>query len=117
MNTLSPHLAKLPLRGAYVAAWKKVLRAPPGTEFRKDWHTVLTVEEAKAEFSSCVNRRVNERGGEGWRNTRTDLEISFRRDQRRVMEILSSRIRHYQFETEECRNRFGHLLADRSEDY
>ena len=39
-----------------------------------------------------------------------DYQASLRRDQRRLVDI-ANRIRVYQFETDEVRHRFGHLLA------
>lgn len=55
--------------------------------------------------------RANESRWTGWRKLDCDYQISLWRDSRKVREIATSRVRHYQFETVEARSRFSHLLA------
>lgn len=85
------------------------IRAGENSDRAKEW---------LREFCKALHTRINrkamlpvETNARGWRKLDRDYQISLWRDSRRVREIVTSRIRHYQFETVEARSRFSHLLA------
>lgn len=68
----------------------------------------------RQEFRRALDRRINLKASDGQPRGRRDCyayDIAAWRDSRRIREILTRPIRHYQFETAEARARFGHLLA------
>lgn len=82
----------------------------PGRDF--------TLPEFERWWWSAMDRRINARAGIGaprGRKDDPDWEIRAWRDSRRVRDILTTRLRVYQFETDEARRRFGHLLARRDD--
>lgn len=79
------------------------------------WRQPATVRDIRTEMRSALDRRINARGGQEWRNDTTALDIDLRRDQSDLDDILRRRIRVYQFRTDTCRHRFGHLLANRDD--
>lgn len=108
---ISKFLERLPCKGAYVKAWKRVKTSPDESLFTWDWITCRTAIQSRKEFSEALGRRINERDNQEWRNFNTDKENGMIRDSRRLYSILNHRIRVYQFETKLCQERFGHLLA------
>ncbi len=84
-------------------------------------HVIETEEEFHAWFMRGLNCKVNTYGGilaerERWRRWDYDYQVRLWRDQQRLWQILCQRYRIYQFETNEVRSRFRHLLADPHED-
>lgn len=61
-------------------------------------------------FWRCLNEKINRQDTRQFRTMRPDYLISLRRDASRLRDI-ARRVRVYQFETQLCRERFGHLLA------
>jgi hypothetical protein len=91
------------------------------------WDEPIGLDEFRREFRRALNKRINLKGGRDLRSVLNhngrrarkfdqDYETSFYRDQRRVRDIILTRLRVYQFETREVRARFGHLLASHEED-
>lgn len=78
----------------------------------------LTKAEWTAEFRRALDRRINLKVGPEplWRNLDPDYQMRLYRDRGWLEEIGRGR-RVYQFDTELMRQRFGHLLASRSDDY
>jgi hypothetical protein len=78
-----------------------------------DWPRDYTREQWARWFAKCLNNKINSHlpsYGKG-RKWDSDYQIRLWRDSRRVRDILTIRLRVYQFETVEARSRFGHLLA------
>ncbi len=73
----------------------------------------------RRKFMSALHRRITIKGGCWPTGRKADplYETSLFRDAHRVRELLTTRIRHYQFETAEARSRFGHLLASHNDDF
>lgn len=68
-----------------------------------------------------LNRKINTHGGilperERWRRWDEDYQGRLWRDQHSLWQIRHLRHRIYQFETQEIRSRFGHLLACHEDD-
>jgi hypothetical protein len=91
------------------------------------WDDPIGLDEFRRKFCEALNNRINLKGGRDLRNVLNhrgrrarkfdqDYETGFYRDQRRVRDIILTRLRVYQFETREVRARFGHLLATHEED-
>lgn len=66
------------------------------------------IDEARATF---INN-----GRRPWRKLEYAFQADSVRDQYRLIDIRTRRIRVYQFETAEVRKRFSHLLSNRSEE-
>lgn len=104
----------------YLAACRKAFAITlSGGRIRMDWtdHKGLDLAGWKAEFVAALNRRINEKGGISLTSRKTCPEYQTRliRDSRRVHEMAFQRIRHYQLETPEMRQRFRHLLSEYGE--
>jgi hypothetical protein len=100
-----------PLAGKYLRWARAGLEAAKrGQQVKINWCTVVDFKE---EFIGALHRRISKKGGTEPRGRKTDSDYlaGLRRDQRRLHEILNSRIRHYQFETADVRGRFNHLLS------
>jgi hypothetical protein len=73
---------------------------------------ILTKEQARNRLHYLVEVAINRKAGiPDVTQDERDEFIKLWRDSRRIQEIKSRRIRHYQFETETARSRFGHLLS------
>lgn len=103
--------------GKYAAAWRAILSMPvdasvDGFEnFPESAGRVLA--KMRAALMDRINRHVRRHGmGRKW----DDYGYFFPawRDSRRLRDIASN-VRVYQFETDEAKARFQHLLADRHE--
>lgn len=101
----------LPSPGAYARAWRTVKGLPAGARVKHpDWaRGTVTASEMLAEMRRALQRRINIRGGKPQDNDPMPIELV--RDSRRLDDILRRRVRVYQFESDECRARFSHLLA------
>lgn len=74
----------------------------------------LNKAQARKKLHWLIDVAINRRAGLP-DNDPADL-IPYWRDKQRLEDILVRRIRHYQFETVEVRNRFGHLLSAHADD-
>lgn len=125
MTFISPvcYSKHLPCLRQYVAGWKALNALPDETKVTVPGFIVgmpgwprqtSTAGAVKASMTSAMMNRINRRGDLAVREPR-ETEISLWRDSRRVRDILTTRLRVYQFETKAARSRFSHLLA-RSDD-
>lgn len=81
------------------------------------WGFYMTKDEARRELSMLIDVAINRRAGipdRVGRKQEPDYLIRLRRDRNALLDI-HRRIRVYQFETKEIRQRFGHLLASRED--
>ena len=72
----------------------------------------LTKPEAKCKLSFLLHVAINRKAGIPdyfGRKDDPDYQMRLRRDRNRLQDI-ANRIRVYQFENEECKSRFSHLL-------
>lgn len=110
--------SELPDPGGYVWAvvmaraalrrGKHVVWGRPG--FGREWRTEA---EFNAEFFRALTRRINARGAPeptGRKHT-PEYQLDLKRDARDLSNILTRRIRVYQFRTPTFRARFAHLLS------
>lgn len=109
-----------PHPAAYCKAWRQVLEAQgQAIEFKVDWCTTKTPEQARQWFLDALHRRINTRGGidkpRGKKDNSDYVRASYQ-DQQDIRDKVLRRIRVYQFRTPECRRRFANLLSDRWED-
>lgn len=105
------HAINLPSPGAYVQAWRRVKLAPADQCFKLDWmRPRVPRDDVLREFDQALQRRINIRGGRHEDND--PIPAEWIRDCRRVHDKLQHRIIIRQFETEECRLRFAHLLEE-----
>src|SRR2546421_9585833 len=84
-------------------------------------HIIETEEAFHAWFVRSLNRKINTYGGivaerGQWRKWDDEYQVRLWRDQRSLWQILNQRYRIYQFEMDEVRKRFKHLLACREDD-
>ena len=78
----------------------------------------MTREDAAERLGFLVNVAINRKAGipdVPGRKHETDYQTRLARDCRAVRDIVTRRLRVYQFETAEVRERFGHLLARRDD--
>lgn len=110
----SKHLTTLPQPGTYAKAWRAIVALPACALVRSnDWtRGNVPAGQLRTEMRAALDRRINTRGGLASANV--ELDIGLVRDARRLDDI-KRRIRVYQFESELCRKRFGHLLANRND--
>jgi hypothetical protein len=86
------------------------------------WGLWLGKEITTAEqFHACIlrglNRKINTYGGMllerwKWRKWDDEYQVRFRRDQQSIRARVTRRVIVTQFETDEARRRFSHLLTD-----
>lgn len=112
-------MRRYPQPGAYVQAWKRAneVTAAGGT-VRVSWAgRDLDAHGWRREVRRALDRRINERGGLDQTGRKWDerYQVGLERDARALRDRLMRRVRVYQFETPELRERFGHLLADRED--
>lgn len=89
----------------------------PTSEWR---YNRLSQAQARRKRDFLIHVAINRRAGlpdEPFKRGEADYMWRAWRDQQNLHYILTTRLRVYQFETHEVRRRYGHLLADRSEDY
>jgi hypothetical protein len=106
---LRSSIAALPGKGAYVNAWKVLNELPDHAPVTLDWTGSKPAAQVRRDFRKALDARINARGGQEWRNQ--PIDIGLIRDAYRLDDIKQRRVRVYQFESELCRRRFGHLLA------
>jgi hypothetical protein len=101
---------------------RRLLRTGMTVEIGHYTGRIIETEEAFHTWFMCgLNQKINTYGGilaerGQWRKWDDEYQVRLWRDQRRLWEILNQRYRIYQFETDEVRRRFGHLLACREDD-
>lgn len=103
--------------GQYAAAWRTLLKAKPEASFPGfGFHaeTAASILSAmRGGLSERINRHIPGYGiGRNWSN---DRFYALWRDSRRVRDIVSRRLRVYQFETDTARKHFGQLLSKQGE--
>jgi hypothetical protein len=98
--------------GTYAKAWRAIKSLPKDASvlgfayFPEPAESVL--HAMRGMLSEVINRHDRSYGiGRKWDN---DYQVRLWRDSRRLRDI-ANRIRVYQFETSEARNRFSHLLS------
>lgn len=108
---ISQHLLSLPKPGQYAAGLRKLRALPAHALVHQPlWpHSPVSAALMRREVRVALDRRINIRGGDLAANE--PIDIGLLRDARRLDEIKRLRVRHYQFESELCRERFSHLLA------
>lgn len=102
--------------GRYVAAWKALKAADPSALFPGFGHFPERAESIlcamRGGLSERINRHIPGYGkGRRWDH---DYYVRLWRDSRRLQD-MARRVRVYQFETNEARSRFAHLLAHRDD--
>lgn len=102
---ISEHLSSLPSPGAYARACRQLAALPPDALVKG----VVSASEMRRQVRQALDRRINIRGGQPEANV--PLDIGLVRDAYRLDDIKQRRIRVYQFESDLCRARFGHMLA------
>lgn len=111
------NITELPNKGAYVRMVRDIRAAfeRGAIEVRLGYDRFYTREQWEREHWLALNRRINSRAAlnancqcETCRNP--EMMSRYYRDQQRLRDVRW-RIRVYQFETEECIRRFGHLLS------
>lgn len=101
--------------GPMVEAYRKAfahLRSP-GATIKMNWAaTPIDMNGFRREFVEALHRRINLKQAPTpkWRKLSERSQVAMRRDKHRL-EDMHRRIRVYQFETDECRRRFGDRLA------
>lgn len=112
---MAPSLAERSKAGMkmWQEAKKRVAAAPQGTEFKVDWCTSWSASEFQAEYGKILDQAINARAGVQFKGRKfdPDYQIKLIRDKNRLQDI-HRRIRVYQFESDEDKSRFSHLLAD-----
>ncbi len=109
----SPHAA------AYVKTWRLLKQAmiEHGSDcsIRKGWDGwPSTVGKEYREVLKALDRRINARAGLNVPRGKKDcIDWYYRayRDQQAIQRHMLDRVRIYQFETRQCRERFAHLLS------
>lgn len=118
---------RYPNAGAYVRQWQRVNAQAiedqgktPRPKYPRKYGEFKTAEAYRREYAKALQNRINQRGdedkarrGEPVANGRkfgNDYEAQAARDADRLRQI-GRRVRVYQFETKEAKNRFAHLLA------
>lgn len=77
------------------------------------WGFYMDKGEAKRKLTWLIHVAINRKAGvpdQYGRKDDLDYQIRLRRDKYRLQDI-AKRVRVYQFETEECKSRFSHLLS------
>ena len=108
------HIQDLPLKGAYVEAWKRLKALPDTVVVNTPWCWYgKTVKAAKRDFLHTLHKRISARGAPppGWRKWDDDQQVKWLRDRAQIYDWLTRRVRFYQFETAECRQRFAFVLS------
>jgi len=100
----------------YIANWRYVRSLAPDTR-GKGWDGLTrTAGEERASYLKALHNRINVRDDVKPRGRKDDPDYFWacQRDKHRL-EAIARRVRVYQFETDECRRRFGDRLADPKE--
>lgn len=114
---------QIPAPRAYAESWRTLTQLPPtrivsvpGWIVGMDgWHDQsVSAGLALLHVRKALDNRINARAGVQIREPR-EGESAHYRDSRNVRDILTKRLRVYQFETRAARRRFSHLLADRND--
>ena len=105
--------------GDYLAAVRRAHAAlDAGKRIRMWWGDFDGEDRAgfRKEFVAALHRRITRKVEPDRRGRKDDdlYRMHARRDQQRLADI-ARRIRVYQFETDECRRRFGDRLSEREE--
>lgn len=109
------NIALLPHKREYVRYWQCVV-SQPDMLFRLDYGVYKSGDALRRDMWRALDRRISKRGGIAPLNPRQlQREIDEQRDQKRLRDIVTARVRVYAFDSKAVRSRFSHLLADRSE--
>lgn len=109
-------IAALPEKGWYARIMRIARTASPDTVARDPmcpFGTTRPVREIRYAVRRAMDRRINARAGDHEANQPIPVELW--RDVRRVEDMLFRRVRVYQLETAEMRERYGHLLASHND--
>jgi hypothetical protein len=110
---------QLPAPGDYARSWRTLTTLDPTMEISVPGYIVgmpgwprqtVRAGEVLRRVREAFERRINSRAGYEPREPREGSSALYR-DSRNVRDILTRRLRVYQFETRVARARFGHLLA------
>lgn len=115
---MHPSLARLPQPGAYAKAWKRVLDAPPESNFNMGWPRLSVPRNTVLrDFRNALDLRINERAGliPSGRKHQEMYQTNLMRDAHDLASHLTQRVRIYQFRCPEIHKRFHHLLAEKGE--
>lgn len=104
---INPYLKSLPHKANYTKNWLLIINNPSGL-FKLDWHSQATGLELRKIYLKALDCRINQRAGLAKNNE--PMPDGLIRDKRRLEEI-KNRVRHYQFESKVVKKRFGHLLS------
>lgn len=100
--------------GTMLAAYRHAFATVrAGRSIRMDWACPgLDLAGFRRWFCDALDRRINLKVGDAppWRKLGDDYQRALLRDQRRVREWFARRVIVRQFETDEARRRFGHIL-------
>lgn len=98
---------------AYRKAFDHLKADPENTVVMRRYDKPMNLEEFRREFLKALDRRINLKGEVEPKGRKTDYDYEWRlrRDARAIFDRNTKRIRIYQFETEEARKRFSHLLS------
>jgi hypothetical protein len=114
--------ANYPHVSSYVAAWKKLnaiyKNNPESPVILDRYDGETTAKEAREKFIKAMHNRINSRGNDSKRGKKDDYDylMNLRRDFYKLKDI-HNRIRVYQFNTQEVRSRFSHLLSNYHDDF
>lgn len=117
--TAAEYNRNLPHPGIYAQSWTKLATLPPDMDVSvpgwvigyPGWGNMpMNAGEVLRRVRVAANNRINARAGFTPREPREGT-TELRRDADRVRDILTRRLRVYQFETKTARKRFSHLLA------
>jgi len=99
-----------PQAGKYVRAWRKAKSLNPEQKYFIDKSRCATGEELQREFLTALQRRINARGDQEWRNIITQAEVELYRDQQDLHNWLQRRIICRRLRTPKLQKRFASLL-------
>mgnify|MGYP001565119092 FL=1 len=113
------HMHDYPEPGKYLALCRKAFAlTAQGIRVQLAWNSrPLDAAGWKRQFIQDLHFRINRKEGpyDVWRKQDPDYQVKLRRDQDRLHQKIRARVRVYQFETDDVRRRYGHLL-DRYDD-
>ena len=107
-------MLNLPNPKAYAKAWKQAKNLTDDVTYNvklANWYSEsLSAYQIRQQFRDALNRRINQRGGEEWRNHPVKGETDMYRDQRALHNWLQKRIICRRLNTPKLQRRFAHLL-------
>lgn len=107
-------MLNLPHVKEYVAGWKKAKSLEDDKVYYfklcDGFNEEKTGARIKLEYRQALHRRINQRGGEEWRNHPVKGETDMYRDQYNLHNWLQKRIICRRLNTPKLQRRFAHLL-------